>query len=117
MYKWGPNSWRWMLASSAVPAAIFLSPGSIAPNRHVFIEKGRVAQARAIIDKHLGKHVDIKIPERLPKTSFLNIFRHGYMSRTVFCCLFWVLQGAPGIAIATFIPKVLANFNTGAGWF
>ncbi len=118
MISLGPDSWRWMLASSAVPAAILLIARLDCPESpRWLIEKGRTAEARAILDKHLGKDVDIQIPERVSKTSFASIFRGGYMSRTVFCCLFWVLQSAPGSAIAMFIPKVLANFHLAQGGF
>jgi putative MFS transporter len=118
MVTWGPNSWRWMLASSAVPAAILLIARLDCPESPRWLmEKGRVAQARMILDKYFGENVDIEVPERPTKTSYLEIFRKGYGSRTIFCSLFWVLQVAPGFAISTFIPKVLANFHVAQGSF
>jgi putative MFS transporter len=116
MVSWGSESWRWMLASSALPAAILLIARLDCPESPRWLmEKGRVEEARKILDKYFGEHVDVEVPERKTKTSYLEIFRKQYRSRTIFCCLFWILSAAPGLAIATFIPKVLANFHLAQG--
>jgi len=108
----GPDAWRWLLASSAVPAAILLIARLDCPESPRWLmEKGRVGEARKILDKYFGENVDIELPEKSVKTSFVQIFSKGYGPRTIFCSLFWVLQAAPGLAIGTYIPKVLANFH------
>jgi putative MFS transporter len=107
----GDDNWRWMLASSAVPALILLICRLDTPESPRWLkEKGRIAEARAILDKHLGDNVEL--PETShTKTSFINIFRKGYLKRIIFVSSYWILQVAPGYALALFTPSILENFN------
>jgi MFS transporter, putative metabolite transport protein len=113
----GEDSWRWMLASSAVLAALILLLRLGTPESPRWLaSKGRVEEARAIVKETFGEDADLEdIPSEPPSTSFWNIFRGGYMKRTVFASAFWILQVTPLFAIFTFAPTILEAFNLGGG--
>lgn len=113
----GEESWRWILASSAVPAAIVLLLRLGTPESPRWLaSKGRTEEARQVVQEVFGEDADLgELPSDPPKTSYRNIFRPGYMRRTVFVSLFWILQVAPSFAIFTFAPIVLQAFNLAEG--
>jgi MFS transporter, putative metabolite transport protein len=105
-------SWRWMLASSAIPAALvsILRWGTPESPRWL-MSKGRAAEAQALIEHHIGPgHA---LPESEPvKTSYLAIFQRPYRRRTWFVCVFWSCQVVPTFAIYTFAPALLRAFGS-----
>lgn len=105
-------SWRWMLASSAIPAAIvsLLRLGTPESPRWL-TSKGRGAEAQALIDRHIGPGYVLHELEA-PKTSYLSIFRGQYLGRTLFVCVFWSCQVVPTFAIDTFAPDLLRAFGS-----
>ncbi|MED1170745.1 MFS transporter [Bacillus inaquosorum] len=113
----GDDSWRWMLASSAIPAIILLLARLKMPESPLWLaSKGREKDADAIIQKFFGKGVIISESfEVKEKTSFMEIFKSGYRKWTLFIALFWTLQVAPAFAIATYIPEVLGQFGFADG--
>ncbi|ABG05185.1 General substrate transporter [Rubrobacter xylanophilus DSM 9941] len=113
----GEESWRWMLASSAVPAAIILLLRLGTPESPRWLaSKGRVQEALAVVREAFGENADLgDLPPEPPRTSFWNIFRRGYAKRTVFAGAFWLLQVTPLFAIFTFAPTILEAFNLGGG--
>ncbi|WP_339228527.1 MFS transporter [Oceanobacillus sp. FSL K6-2867] len=113
----GENSWRWILASSAVPSLIvlFLRAGTPESPKWL-VSKGRIEEARVNLQKAFGEGADLgDIPAEPPKTSFLNIFRGGYDKRTIFMSVFWMMQVVPTFAIMTFAPSVLSAFGFNEG--
>src|SRR5215216_950942 len=54
-HDWGPGAWRWVLASSAIPAAIVLVLRLGSPESpRWLVSKGRLEEAEAICKKYLG---------------------------------------------------------------
>jgi putative MFS transporter len=107
----GGSRWRWMLASSAMPAAVvsLLRWGTPESPRWL-ISKGRHQEARALVDRHLGSHYELE--EAHPtRTDWRGIFRDGYLGRTLFVCVFWSCQVIPSFAIYTFAPELLRAFG------
>ncbi|MCX4751079.1 MFS transporter [Kitasatospora sp. NBC_01287] len=117
----GPGSWRWMLASSTALCAVFLvirrgspeSPRWLAAN-------GRVGEAVALVEKHLGVRVDGRelLPRRTDqvRTSPLRqLLGPRYRRRTLFCGLFFFCQVGPLFAMLTFGPQILNSFGMGGG--
>ncbi|MFD1414963.1 MFS transporter [Oceanobacillus jeddahense] len=109
----GENSWRWILASSAVPSVIVLLLRAGTPESPKWlVSKGRIEEARENLRKAFGEEADIgDIPSDPPKTSFWGIFKRGYGKRTIFMSLFWMMQVIPTFAIMTFAPTVLFAFG------
>jgi len=113
----GEESWRWMLASSALPAALVLLMRLGTPESPRWLaSKGRLDEARAAVRQAFGENADLgDLPSEPPQTSFWNIFRRGYARRTIFVAAFWLLQVTPLFAIFTFSTTILEAFNLGGG--
>jgi MFS transporter, putative metabolite transport protein len=60
MVSGGTDMWRWMLASSAIPAALILLLRIGTPESpRWLLSKGRVAEARAVVKQMLGPDADL----------------------------------------------------------
>jgi putative MFS transporter len=105
-------SWRWMLASSALPAAIIslLRLGTPESPRWL-LSKGRHAEARAVVERYIGGQYELEEAPRRD-TSFIAIFQGPYLGRTLFVCTFWSCQVVPAFAIYTFAPVLLRAFGS-----
>ena len=100
-------SWRWMLASSAIPAAIVALLRFGTPESPRWLAaKGRLPEAQELVKKHFGDSytLDESISS---KTRYGSIFQHPYGRRTLFVCLFWSCQTIPLFGIYTFAPDLL----------
>ena len=106
------GSWRVMLASSAVPAALvsLLRLGTPESPRWL-VAHGRIDEARELVRRHLGGNYGLD-ETRAARTHFGSIFREPYAKRTVFVCLFWSCQIIPTFAIYTFAPELLRAFGS-----
>jgi putative MFS transporter len=104
----GPDAWRWILASSAVPAALALLLRRSAPESPRWLaSKGRHEQAKAALAQALGPHVTyddlgIETPTRIGR-----VFEGRYGPLIAFVGVMWLLQVTPFFAIYTFEPQVL----------
>ena len=105
-------SWRWMLASSAIPAALvsLLRWGTPESPRWL-ISKGRTGEAQALIQRHIGSGYGLQ-ESPSAKTAYRTIFRGPYLGRTAFVCVFWSCQVVPTFAIYTFAPDLLRAFGS-----
>ena len=107
----GTGAWRWILATSAVPAfVLMLLRIGIPESPRWLLNKGREAEARAVIDKHLGPGVTLTEGPVVAKPAwrhFGDLFRGGYGTRTAFVSIFWICIVAPAFAIHTFQPTLL----------
>lgn len=114
----GHDDWRWMLASSAVPAAgiLLLRIGTPESPRWL-LSKGRTDEARSVLKQMLGPGADLSdlAADAGSRTRYTDIFRGGYLRRTVFCGLFWACQLLPVYAIMTYEPTILASFGLAHG--
>lgn len=93
------DNWRWMLASSAVPALIFflMRIGSPESPRWL-ISQGRVEEARAVVRKHVGENVTIddilaEAPDTTEHLGYRHLFGKKLWKQTLFVCIFWVGGG------------------------
>jgi len=113
-----PDHWRWLLASSAIPAFITLMMRLRIPESPRWLQsEGRVDEAQAIIAKHWGPQYALPLVAKVEKASFTDFFVHNDWRRVVFSGLFWFCQVGPLFAIFTFINPVLdkLGFETGFG--
>lgn len=110
--------WRWMLASSAIPAAIvlFLRWGAPESPRWL-INKGYIDEAREVVHQYIGHNVTIddlldeQSPESVSESSLKQLFSKKWRKRTAFAGLFWFCQVTPYFALATFAPIILRTIN------
>nr|WP_158783181.1 MFS transporter [Pantoea sp. BAV 3049] len=116
----GPEAWRWLLASSAVPAGIILLLRIGTPESPRWLmRKGRKKQALAIVHRYFGEHVTLQAePAHRQQHNLMVLFTPLYRKRTAFNCLFFVCLVIPYFAIYTFLPAILQamgldkNFGT-----
>ncbi|RDS82659.1 MFS transporter [Dyella psychrodurans] len=110
-----PDAWRWVLASAGVPALIvlILRMGTPESPRWLF-NKGRRAEANAVVEKYFGKKVMLDTSVRddhHASSGFGRLFRRDLIRRTLFNCVFFVCIVIPYFAIYTFLPTILQLFN------
>ncbi|MPW23380.1 MFS transporter [Paraburkholderia sp. CNPSo 3157] len=114
--------WRYILASAAIPSAIFLLLRlNIPESPRWLISAGRVEAARGIVAQHLGPQVDFDalVAETRVSTSgrglglskIRELLSRGYGRMLVFCSFFWMCQIAPSFAIKTFQPMLLKSLG------
>lgn len=110
----GPDAWRYMLASSAIPAVVILLLRMGTPESpRWLINKGRIDEARNIVKKYLGPNIvlDDETPVKKTQGSFAQLFSKDMRKRTVFNCLFFVCLVIPYFAIYTFLPAILESMG------
>lgn len=113
----GEDSWRWMLAASAVPAfvTLLLRLGTPESPRWL-VRKGRHDAARAVLAKYFGPEYEVDEqtePER--RANYRALFSRAYLARTVFAGMFWFCQVFPYFGIGVFLPKIVEAFGIGSG--
>jgi putative MFS transporter len=118
MLSLGDGAWRWMLASSAIPALVILALRIGTPESpRWLLSKGRTEEAHAVLRKMLGPDADFSdiAADTGSKTRYGDIFRGRYRKRTVFVCLFWACQLLPIYAITTYQPTILHSLGLAEG--
>jgi len=118
MLSLGDDAWRYMLASSAIPAALILIARIGTPESpRWLVNQGRIEEARAIVRKHLGAHVVLDEEPTVERHSgYKALFSREYRKRTAFNCLFFVCIVMPYFAIYTFLPTILAKMGLAEGF-
>lgn len=105
-----PDAWRFVLAGPAIPAAIILLLRHGLPESpRWLLSKGRTEEAHAIIAQ-LPPGVDVSTftLEDVQKTRWTTLFRKEYVSRTIFCSVFWICIVIPYFALSFFQAEVLS---------
>jgi putative MFS transporter len=108
----GGTAWRWMLASSALPAAVVsVMRWGTPESPRWLVAKGRIHEAQELVRRHFGDNYYLE--EGLPKrTEYGRVFRGDYLRRTVFVCLFWSCQIIPTFGIYTYAPALLTALGS-----
>nr|WP_057929894.1 MFS transporter [Burkholderia ambifaria] len=111
--RWGPDAWRWALASSVIPALITAAIRIGTPESPLWLlTKGRNSEAAAIVSKHIGPHIALPLSVESPETSsWLQLFGKAWRKNTFVGAMYFFCQVIPFFALGTFIPKVLASIK------
>lgn len=115
------DSWRWLLASGAIPAIVVLVVRIGAPESPAWlVSQGRKDEAKAIVRKYLGVELS---PDQLPTEAaesesvsvegFRKLFSKGMRAGTWFGIIFYSALVLPYFAIYTFVPTIFAGLNVG----
>ncbi len=112
-----PDGWRWMLLSSAIPAAVIvIARASIPESPRWLLGKGRTEEALAVLQQTIGSDATLDdLPEDEGTTSIRALLRGGYLRRIVFVSIFWTCTVVTLFAIYAFGPQILELFNLGSG--
>ena len=112
---WLGISWKWILATSVIPALVVLGLRIGLPESpRWLLRHGREAEAREIVEKHMGPEffeAEEFAAESVSEDGYRKLFRKGQLRRTVFVCIFWTCIVTPYFAIFTYAPKVLESLN------
>ncbi|HWD07127.1 MAG TPA: MFS transporter [Amycolatopsis sp.] len=114
----GGDSWRWLLATSCVPAiAVVLLRIGVPESPRWLLTQGRVEQARAVVRRLKG---DVEAFESLVRSHrqerrvrYRELFGRKYWRNTAFGTIFYNAQVIPYFAIYTFLPLVLLKIGIG----
>lgn len=109
----GPDAWRWILVSSAIPAGlIFVLRLKIPESPLWLIQRGRAAEARHVIRRYIGKNIQLPAivspVHESTRAAWAELFSARYRRRTAIGAIFFTAQIIPYFALGTFIPIVFA---------
>jgi putative MFS transporter len=108
-------SWRLILATGAIPAAIALGLRAGMPESpRWLLSRGRTAEAREIALRHIGdeEHFEREFSaEPVSRGSVRELLSPAYRERTLVVCGFWAFLVAPYFAIVTFAPQVFGALH------
>lgn len=111
------DNWRWMLASSAIPALLFfiMRLGSPESPRWL-ISQGRIEEARVVVKQYVGENVTIdnilsEAPDTKERLGYRHLFGKTLWKQTLFVCIFWSAAVIAFFPIFTFAPQILASLH------
>lgn len=108
----GPESWRWMLLSSAVPCLIVLPLRITVPETPLWLLRhGYEERAVRTVRERLGANVAIPVSHPDAATSrarWAQLFSPAWRLRTLLGCAFFSCLVIPYFAVGTFVSQVLA---------
>ena len=111
-----PHGWRWMLASSAIPAVLILiGRWDIPESPRWLASKGRQEEADRVVMKLFGENVRLPAQEIAEKTEFKKIFSGVYLRRVIFVGVIWLCQAIPMFALYTYGPTIVGSIGLGEG--
>lgn len=114
----GPDIWRVMLLSSAVPAAVVFLFRVRVPESPLWLQrKGRTAEALAIIRDHIGPNIVLNRPAETVKagsssdSAIAKVFSGQWRKRLFIACFFYMCLVIPYFSLGTFSPMVFASLH------
>jgi MFS transporter, putative metabolite transport protein len=111
---WGHSAWRWVLASSTIPAIIVLVLRIGSPESpRWLVRKGRLPEAEAVCKKYIGGQVSVAdlLTEANISPSYRKLLSGIWLRRAIFVGIFWSALAWPEFAIFTFLPTLLHSLH------
>lgn len=116
----GPQSWRWMLLTSAVPCLLVLPLRLTSPESPLWLtNRGYGDIAAAIVRDRLGSGVAPPANTRAAPTMqgrWQQLFSPAWRLRTLVGCAFFTCQVIPYFAVGTFVSQVMSAMNLKSGY-
>lgn len=111
----GPDSWKWMLSSSAIVAFIVLLIRIGMPETpRWLIMNGRIDEARKVVEEKLGADIDleptieeIQNRKNTQKGKIKDLFIGGQGKKTAFAVIAYGANVLPMYAVLSFVPVIL----------
>lgn len=112
------DAWRWMLASAALPAAVFLFLRRNTPESpRWLLQAGRLTEVKDVLKLVYNRDIPLEelaasmtgAAEAVSSTSTVSaLFKSGYGARILFVTVFWTCAVVPLFAVYAFAPKIMA---------
>jgi putative MFS transporter len=116
----GPQAWRWMLLTSAVPCLLVLPLRITMPESPLWLaNRGHGAIAAAIVRDKLG--TDVAPPSSALAAPTIHgrwrqLLSRAWRRRTLVACAFFTCQVIPYFAVGTFVSQVMSAMNLKSGY-
>ena len=111
----GPDGWRWMLASAALPATAFVIMRHGTPESPRWLsQQGRHVEATDVIRRVYGtgmKSYPIPSKSEGERLDGWALLRSGYGARLLFVTAFWTCSIIPLFAVYAFGPMILGSLG------
>lgn len=116
----GPQAWRWMLLTSAVPCLLVLPLRIMIPESPLWLtNRGRGDMAAAIVRDSIGVGVSPPVNVRAAPAlqgRWRQLFSPAWRLRTWVACAFFTCQVIPYFAVGTFVSQVMSAMNLKSGY-
>jgi putative MFS transporter len=109
-----PGAWRWVLASSAVPALVSLPLRvGVSESPLWLMLVGRNEEAQQVIDRCVGKGYAVpRAPQAMSDSSrWRQLLSRQYRRATLVAAMLFFCLVVPYFAVSTFIPQVMAAMH------
>ena len=114
----GPDVWRLMLLSSALPSAVVFLIRVRVPESPLWLQrKGRLAEAQAIVRERIGQNVVLTPLASSAHTSpaggskIAVLFSPKWRTRLFIACFFYMCLVIPYFSLGTFSPMVFDSLH------
>ena len=117
----GPDSWRWTLLSSAIPALMVLPLRLATPESPMWLaDHNHEGRAARVVHGAIG--ADVAPPQKSisavrTQLAWQQLFASPYRRRTLVACVFFTCQVIPYFAVGTFIPQILSALDVKSSYF
>jgi putative MFS transporter len=116
----GPEAWRWMLLTSALPCLLVFPLRVTMPESPRWLTNhGYATQAAGIVRDKLGDNVAPPMhatAPRAPRGRWRQLFSPAWRLRTLVGCAFFTCQVIPYFAVGTFVSQVMSAMNVKSGY-
>jgi MFS transporter, putative metabolite transport protein len=116
----GPEAWRWMLITSALPCLLILPLRVTMPESPRWLmNHGFAGQAARVVRDKLGSHVAPPPCTPAPPKEhgrWRQLLSPQWRLRTLVACAFFTCQVIPYFAVGTFVSQVMSAMNLKSGY-